>query len=101
MFVLNLNFNTFTLPVKRLRRPLSTCQQTFAGISSGQRLNAVRRVRNLISSVFNGDCVRAGRVGHIGDGVGAVPVVLDGGVLRFALRVLTTAKRVDMFAAID
>lgn len=81
--------------MKRFHSRLNTCQETLAGISSGQRLNAVRRVRNLISSVFDGDGVGASGVRHIGDRVGAVPVVLDGGVLWFALRVLTTTYHVE------
>lgn len=69
-----------------------TCEETFAGISCGQGLDAVWRVRNLIPSIFNGDRVGACRVRHIGDSVGAVPVVLDGCILWLALWVLTTAK---------
>lgn len=67
-----------------------TCEETFAGVSCGQGLDAVWRVRNLIPSIFNGDSVRACRVRHIGDSVGAVPVVLDGCILWLALWVLTT-----------
>lgn len=66
-----------------------TCDTTFAGVSCGQGLNAVWGVRNLISSIFNGDGVGACRVRYIGDSVGAVPVVLDGCILWLALWVLS------------
>lgn len=62
---------------------------TFAGVSCGQGLDAVRGVWDLISSVFDGDGVGACRVWYIGDSVGAVPVVLDGGILWLSLRVLS------------
>lgn len=66
-----------------------TCKATFAGISRGQGLDAVWGVRNLISSIFNGDGVGACRVRYIGDSVGAVPVVLDSCILWPALWVLS------------
>lgn len=81
----------FSFPLSTLP-PFSfffTCEETFAGIACGQGLDAVRGVGNLVASIFNGDGVGAGGVGHVGHSVGAVPVVLDGGILRFALRVLT------------
>lgn len=65
---------------------------TFAGISCGQRLDAVRGIRNLISSIFNGDGVGSCRVRDIGHCVGAVPVVLDGCVLGLALWVLSVKR---------
>lgn len=66
-----------------------TCDATFAGVPCGQGLDAVRGVRDLISSIFNGDGVGACGVWYIGDSVGAIPVVLDGCILWLALRVLS------------
>lgn len=66
-----------------------TCEATFAGVPCGQGLDAVWGVGNLISSIFNGDSVRACGVRHIGDSVGAIPVVLDGCIFWLALWVLS------------
>lgn len=65
-----------------------TCEETFAGVSCGQRLNAVWGVRDLISSIFNGDSVGTCRVWYIGDSVCAIPIVLDGCILWLAFWVL-------------
>lgn len=73
-----------------------TCEETFAGVSCGHGLDAVRRVRNLIPSIFNGDSVGACRVRHIGDSVGTVPVVLDGCILGLALWVLSM-ENIELF----
>lgn len=66
-----------------------TCESTLAGVSGGQRLDVVRGVGDLISSILDGDGVGAGGVGDVGHSVGSVPVVLDGSLLRFALWVLS------------
>lgn len=66
-----------------------TCEETFAGVSCRKGLDAVWGVRNLISSIFNGDSIWACRVRHIRHSVGAVPVVLDGCILWLALWVLS------------
>ena len=65
-----------------------TCEQTLAGIAGGQGLDAVGRVRDFISSVLDSDGVRACGVRHVRHSVGAISVVLDGGLLGLALWVL-------------
>lgn len=67
---------------------LLTCDTTFAGISCRERLDVVRGIRDLVSPVLNGDGVWACRVRHIGHGVGAIPVILDCGILWLPLWVL-------------
>lgn len=66
-----------------------TCEATLAGVSCGKGLDAVWGVRDLISSIFNSDGVGACRVRHIGDSVGAVPVVLDCCILWLSLWILS------------
>ena len=79
---------------------LLTSETTFAGISCGQGLDAVWRVGNLIPSIFNGDGVGPCRVRHIRHCVGAIPVILDGCILWFALRVLSVSKTSSYFRTV-
>lgn len=65
-----------------------TCDQTFAGVSGGKRVDAVWRVGDLIAAIFDGDGVAASSVRDVGHSVGPVPVVLDGGFLGLPFRVL-------------
>lgn len=65
-----------------------TCDQTLAGVSGGQRVDAVWRVGDLITAILDGDGVAASNVGDVGHSVGPVPVVSDGGLLGLPLRVL-------------
>lgn len=65
-----------------------TCNQTLAGITRGHGMDPVGRVRNLISSVLDGDGVTTRYVWNVGHGVCPVPVVPDVGLLEFSLWVL-------------
>lgn len=66
-----------------------TCEKALAGIASGQRLDAVGGVWNLIATVFDGNSVAANHIWQIGHSIGAIHVVLDAGLLRLALRILS------------
>lgn len=70
-----------------------TCDQTLAGISGGQGVDAVRRVRDLISSVFDGDGVTSRHVWDVEHSVGPIPVVSDVCLLGFSLWVLQTRSQ--------
>lgn len=77
-----------------------TCDQTLAGVPGGQGMDAVRRVRDLISSVFDGDGVPSSHVRYVGHRVGPVSVVTDVRLLRFSFRILKmqtgTQRRVGL-----
>lgn len=77
------------LSIRTIAEEVVTCEKTFAGVSSGQRLDAVRGVGNLISSIFNGDGVGPGRIRDVGHSVRPIPVVLDGCVFWLALWILS------------
>ena len=84
-------FSLFADKVKsKLHLSALTCQQTLAGVTGGQGLDAVGRVRDLVSPILDGDGVVPGGVRYVGHGVGTVSVVLDAGLLRLAFWVLRT-----------
>lgn len=65
-----------------------TCHRALAGVSGGQGTDTVGRVRDLIPAVLDEDGVAAGHVRDVRDSVGAVLVVADGGLFRFAFGIL-------------
>lgn len=65
-----------------------TCDKAFAGIACRQGMDAEGRVRDLIPAVFDGDGVAPSHVWHVGDRVGAVPVIPNVGLLGLPLRIL-------------
>lgn len=67
-----------------------TCDQTLAGISGGERVDAVWRVWDLVSSVLDGDGVASRHVRYIGNRVCPVPIVPDVRLLGFPLWILDT-----------
>lgn len=56
-------------------------------------MDAIRGIRDLVSSVFDGDGVAARQVGNIRHRVRPVPVVPNVGFLRLSLWVLLVAHR--------
>lgn len=70
-----------------------TCDQTLAGISGGSGVDAIRGIRNLVSSVFDGDGVSAGQVGKVRHRVSSVPVVPNVGFLWLPLWILLVAHK--------
>lgn len=65
-----------------------TCDQTLASVSSGEGVDAVRGVWDLVSSIFDGDGVTARHVWHVGHRVRSVSVVPNVCRLWFSLWIL-------------
>lgn len=72
-----------------------TCDETLAGVPGGQGVDAVRRVRDLVSSVFDGDGVTSRHVWYVGHRVRPVSVVSDVRLLGFSLRILRHRQEVS------
>lgn len=70
-----------------------TCDQTLAGISRGDGVNAIGGGWNLVSPVFDGNGVTARHVWYVGHRVRPVPVVPDVGLLWLPLWILELAHR--------
>lgn len=70
-----------------------TCDQTLAGISSGDGVNAIGGIWNLVSPVFDGDGVTARHVRHVRHSVCPVPVVPNVGILWLSLWILKLAHK--------
>ena len=82
------NMTSITAVSPRAGPVMPTCDQALAGISGRHGMDAVRRVRDLVSAIFDGDGVASGHVWHVGHRVRPVSVVTDVGLLRLAIRVL-------------
>lgn len=70
-----------------------TCDQTLAGISSGDGVNAIGGIWNLVSPVFDGDGVTARHVRHVRHCVRPVPVVPNVSLLWLSLWILELAHK--------
>lgn len=70
-----------------------TCDQTLAGISSGECVNAKWGIWNLVSPIFDGDGVTARHVRHVRHCVRSVPVVPNVGLLWLPLWILELAHK--------
>lgn len=69
-----------------------------AGISTRHGANSVRGGGDVVSAVLDDDGVASRTVRDVGHAVGSVPVLSDGGLLRFAILVLMEEKKIILYS---
>lgn len=73
--------------------PALTCGQALAGIAGLRGPDTVRRKWDVVSTIGDPNHIASGLIRDIGNGVGAILIVVDGGSLRLSFLVLGTTEQ--------